>query len=120
MEAVARAVENDPSRIGCKDKDQHFRPVLSIAVENQHIDIVELLLAAGANPNQRDAIGQSPMELAVRIGHLEIVKLLASAGASEVKSSERLLCTITVARNRCHTQIQEFLESIRKESLEGY
>lgn len=54
------------------------------AVENEHVQIVKLLLEAGANPNQVDGAGEiSVLELAVETSNQDIVSMLKEAGASE-------------------------------------
>jgi hypothetical protein len=46
-----------------------------------HFDVVELLLARGADPNQENFKGQAPLAGAVFKGKVEIVKALLAAGA---------------------------------------
>ena len=41
-----------------------------------HLDMVQLLLAHGANPNHADEIGQTPIMAAAKGGHLAVVELL--------------------------------------------
>ena len=53
---------------------------LYIASKHGYLEIVRLLLKAGANPN-RYARGQSPLKVAMQKGHTEIVELLVSSGA---------------------------------------
>ena len=61
------------------------RPVaLRPAVEYEHVDIVRLLLEAGADPNQIDEYDKkSILEVAVESENEDIVSLLKRAGANE-------------------------------------
>ena len=46
-----------------------------------HLEIVNLLLQAGADPNQRNKDEKSPLYLASLKGHTEIVRILLNFGA---------------------------------------
>ncbi|EAW09045.1 ankyrin repeat domain-containing protein [Aspergillus clavatus NRRL 1] len=56
---------------------------LQYGVINQNLNIVELLLSAGADPDSRVApgIGDTPLQMAARLGNLELARLLLSSGA---------------------------------------
>jgi uncharacterized protein len=56
-------------------------PALHIAVGRGRVDLVNLLIAAGANPNRRDVTGLTPMMLAACRGDLDAVELLLKSGA---------------------------------------
>ncbi|MHC4538484.1 MAG: ankyrin repeat domain-containing protein [Planctomycetota bacterium] len=49
---------------------------LHYASEKGHQEVVELLIANGANVNTKDNDGQTPLDIAVRRGHKDIVELL--------------------------------------------
>lgn len=49
---------------------------LNIAVDQEHIEMTELLLSIGANPNTWNRIGDTPLITAIRGGITEIAKLL--------------------------------------------
>ena len=51
------------------------------AINNNHTEIVELLIANGANINVRDNDGYTPLYSAVSWGNKEVVKLLIANGA---------------------------------------
>ena len=53
-----------------------------LAVDQGHVETVSVLCAAGANVNQGDAVGRTPLFLAIDDGNLEIIQLLLSYGAS--------------------------------------
>lgn len=54
---------------------------LSSAVSEQRVDLVKLLLAAGANPNFIDDWSHTPLSSAASLGNLELLELLHQAGA---------------------------------------
>ena len=58
------------------DSEQHFHRSLQFAVEVSHLELVELLLVYGANPNHKDEDGQTPLHSAVRHGNARIPQLL--------------------------------------------
>jgi hypothetical protein len=45
------------------------------------VELVERALASGASPDDRDALGRSPLFIAVSKGYLDLVELLYAAGA---------------------------------------
>ena len=54
---------------------------LAIAVERRRIVFVELLLAAGANPNPVSSISIAPLSLSCALGRLDMAEVLLKAGA---------------------------------------
>lgn len=56
--------------------------VLRQAVECGNVEMCQLLLAAGANINKPDAMGESVLGVAVDTGDIAMVKLLLSSGAN--------------------------------------
>ena len=64
------------------DEDRDGQTALHLAVENGHIDIVEVCLDNGANVNHFNANLITPMHLAATSGKLEIVKVLVEHDAN--------------------------------------
>lgn len=46
-----------------------------------HFAVCKTLLAAGANPNLKDSVGETALHQASRNGHIEIIRLLLDSGA---------------------------------------
>jgi ankyrin repeat protein len=46
------------------------------AVSNGHIDMVKFLLSHGADPNARNNLGQTALDIAIKADHKEIADLL--------------------------------------------
>jgi ankyrin repeat protein len=63
--------------------DEKGRTPLIIAAENGHVEIVKLLLKAGADVNIRDNEGRSAIIIAFNRDYTGIVQLLKKAGASK-------------------------------------
>ena len=51
------------------------------ASANGHLEVVDLLLAAGANPLHRDDSSRRAVDLAQAAGHADVVERLRSGGA---------------------------------------
>jgi uncharacterized protein len=55
---------------------------LYVASQNSHVDVVRLLIDAGALINQANNNGVTPLLKASRKGHVDVVCLLIDAGAT--------------------------------------
>ncbi len=64
------------------EDDQHRTP-LHAAAEWGRIEVVRLLLEAGAEPNAVDLNGVTPTGLAIGKGHTEVAELLGDHGGVE-------------------------------------
>ena len=52
------------------------RTALMMAVLNDHVECVEILLAYGANMTMKDAVGRTVRDIAVQRGNEEIISLI--------------------------------------------
>ena len=60
-----------------------------IAAQEGHVEVVRLLLEAGADCNKaRTDTGATPLQVAVEKGHVNVVRLLKEAGACQGQSSD--------------------------------
>jgi ankyrin repeat protein len=72
---VKSLLEKNPELVSSKDKDG-FTPLFV-----SHKDVVELLLAKGADVNSKDNNGNRPLHWAAEMGCEDVVKLLLANGA---------------------------------------
>ena len=62
---------------------------LHTAIQNGNIDIIKMLLADGCDLSERNAQGQTPLDLATVINNEEIVRLLLEHGAGHCPCLDR-------------------------------
>lgn len=58
------------------------RPALTIATIDDNMEIVEMLVKAGARLNEPDEAGETPLHHAAELNHIEAVRMLLDAGAA--------------------------------------
>ena len=81
------------------DKKYGFAP-LHYAAAGGHKEIVELLLAKGADVNQRDKIGKTPTYWAMRYGRKEVTAILRKhGGKTEIELAPKTSIWNAVAAN---------------------
>lgn len=88
---------------------------LMLAAENLSVPVVLALLAAGANPNSRDADGRTPLMVAVSCSNeevIEIVAALVTAGADPEIADERGKTALGMAEDCLEEDLFASLRSI--------
>ena len=88
-----------------------------VASQSKHVEIVKILLAAGANPNLQDMYGRTALTSASEVGYLEIVKILLAAGANvnhQAKESQYFLRYFHEILNYQAKFDQDYIRGIRK------
>lgn len=86
--ALTQAIYDDNRKLiaelaKCTDITQHGHasPPLHQATVHEKAEIIALLLAAGADPNSLNYLGETPLCKAARTGNVTIAKMLKEAGA---------------------------------------
>ena len=79
LELAKIFIESDAD-IRIKDKN-YKRTALHFAALNGHLNIVAELLKNGADMNEKDGAGKTPLDYANKYGHERVAKLLKSLGA---------------------------------------
>ena len=96
----------DPNEI-----DAVGRRPLPMAIDNNSLEIVKLLLAAGAKPALTDKNGESPLYKAVYWENATIVQLLLAAGADVNQPNAEQITPLDEAKNNGNVKISSLLEN---------
>ena len=80
-----------------------------MAVDNGYVEIVELLLDSGADPNKVGELTVTPLMNAAYKGHYQIVKLLLKAGADKDKVNLFDMTPLIAAVDEGHVGCVELL-----------
>ena len=109
FEEVKQLIENaDNNEIDCIDEDGST--TLIYTARNGYTEIVELLIAAGANVNTAEVDGTTALIWVAYQGHTKIARLLVFAGADvNAKEEEDGWTALIWAAYQGHTEIAELL-----------
>ncbi len=80
LNEVQKLIQKDSNSIADRD-DEYGRTPLHIAAEKGFKDIVQLLLAHGADVNAKDKYNNTPLHNAIHGNHIEIIMMLLNAHA---------------------------------------
>jgi len=89
------------------------KPLLLAVTENDHVDIVELLLQHGASLEARDNAGNTALLKALHYGRLTIAKRLISAGA-DTEASNNAGDTVARVARRVLESTKHFMRLYRR------
>lgn len=79
-EMLERLLSQNGIKVDVKSVDEHKRSALHFAAAKGYSEVVDLLLRNGADPNQKDQLGNTAMHLAACTNHVPVVTLLLRAG----------------------------------------
>ncbi|MCJ1242423.1 hypothetical protein MMC14_010431 [Varicellaria rhodocarpa] len=98
-----------------EERDKVYNKTALIwAGEHGRFDIIESLLARGADVGSQDCFGETAMDYASENGHLEAVKALARAGSDIEILDKSRRTPLDCARERNYTNVVKFLETLRQ------
>lgn len=92
---------------------QHNIPLHACLALSKNIEIAELLLAQGADPDAKETGGFTPLIQAAVAGRRDLVDLLLSYGASAQTSCDWGKTPAVYARERGHNELAAYLESLK-------
>ena len=104
---VKRFVEQGTD-VNTKDNELKWTP-LHWAVFAGYQNVVEFLLAKGANINAKDEFSGTPLHHAAGAGAKELVKLLLAKGANVNAKTEKGQTAMSLAKKKGHSEIAELL-----------
>ena len=78
-----------------------------------HIEVVQLLIDSGADPDPEDNECQTPLHLAARCGHIGVVQLLLNCGANPLEVDIFGRTPLDNARSNKHQQIVKMIQGVR-------
>jgi len=84
-------------------------PLLRNAAKSGDINAVRTLLDKGADVNEKDGVGGTPLFWAVREGHTELAKLLIEKGADVNKGTNIGETPLYTAVSHGHTELAKLL-----------
>jgi hypothetical protein len=108
--AVAQALIAHGADVEKPDSGDGSTP-LCVACLNGHLEIVQMLLQAGADPNKAKTSGTTPLYFCAQGDHLPIAKLLIKAGAEANKPAFRGFTPLQVASDNGHREMIKLLKS---------
>ena len=79
------------------------------AAANGHLEVVRLLLEAGADKNAADARGDNALITAALYGQLEVVRLLLEAGADKNAAMANGTTALMLAAENGHLEVVRLL-----------
>eukprot|EP01036_Dinobryon_divergens_P031629 gene31629-41062_t len=97
--------------VNWKNDEKNDRTALQKSAEKNHVNVVEILLNRGANPNLCNKNGTTSLHTAAQEGHREVVNLLLKARANpNIAENQKGKKSIDSARARSRNKIVSLLE----------
>ena len=90
-----------------------------IASLEGHLEVVRLLIEAGADKDKANDDGTTPLYVASINGHLEVVRLLVEKGADKDKANNRGVTPLQIARRRHNYNIAIEITMLQRAGVTG-
>ena len=87
----------------------HGKTALFMAAQNGHLEVVRLLIEAGADKAAAHSTGATAVFIAAQNGHLEVVRLLIEAGADKDAVKNNGGTALQIAAHNGHLEVVRFL-----------
>jgi ankyrin repeat protein len=107
LNAGARINESIDVKFTAPPRQHRQRTALHYAASVAPSDVVELLLATGADPNVADKKGITPLMIAAANGRPEVAKALLNAGADAAAKDKKSLTALAWAKHAMDSQAPE-------------
>ncbi|XP_076279318.1 uncharacterized protein LOC143208632 isoform X2 [Lasioglossum baleicum] len=100
---------------------QHLQKDINIAANKGDIQTVQCLLKDGADANDKDIDGRTPLHYAVSNGHIDIVNILLTNGANVNQVTNKGNTPLHTATSKCYKEIVEvLLQHISRDKLNDF
>lgn len=86
---------------------------LGIAVNEDHIDVVRLLLQRGADVNWRNYVGDTPLHRAIRCNHIDAAVVLITIGRADLSVVNAAGKLWHQWHPTSHVRVQRLLDAVR-------
>ena len=107
---VARLLKDPQLDVNFAYPEANDWTALHEAANYGHLPIVEQLVDAGADVDQRDRAGKTPLYLAVELRHPQMVALLLGKGADPGKADQRGISPLAYARENGLTALVNLMQ----------
>ena len=100
---------------------QHMQKDINIAASEGDVQTVQHLLKDGADANDKDNDGRTPLHYAVSYGHMDIVNILLKNGANIAQATNKGNTPLHIATSKGHKEIVEvLLQHISRDKLNDF
>eukprot|EP00438_Fugacium_kawagutii_P003176 Skav208867 [mRNA] locus=scaffold6901:86170:86978:+ [translate_table: standard] len=108
--AVRSFLDADPTAVRQRTSHSMNCTALHFAASEDHVEVAELLLAAGAPLDPQNDSGRTPLYNAAERNRIGVAKVLVAAGASPSVKNQWNFTPLRVAEVKGHSEILRMLE----------
>ena len=112
IDKVASYIDRSPDLVHSKDDDHSNRALMHHAAANGRCEVIELLLAKGADIEIQDRVGSTPLHIAAACGETRVVEQLLQNGANRnARTKLGRYAPRDLARKYDHPEVVDILRS---------